>query len=223
MSKQEKMIQVVKKLLALSQNNPSQEEAISAALKAQELMAKYNIEEHQVLEKVECETIEESIFNFKGTINDCDNHKWKLQLARIIADNFKCEVYCSGSHIIRFYGYKQDSMVAKEVFGSMYVIGDKLGRRYKEQIKKETGTTKGVYNSFILGFLKGIKEALDKQCTALMIVTPKEVKDSFAEMSKSFTKTLNANVTTKGRFNSDAFQSGVYEGRNAAQARQLTA
>lgn len=222
MNKNEKMIQVIKKLLALSQNNTSEEEAISAALKAQELMAKYNIEEYQLLEKVECETIEESIFNFKGTINDCDNHKWKFQLAQIIAKNFRCEVYCSGNHIIRFYGYKQDSMVAKEVFGSMYIIGDKLGRRYKEKAKKETGTTKGVYNSFILGFLKGIKEALDKQCTALMIVTPKEVKDSYKEMSKNWTKSINAGVNTSN-FNHNAFQSGIYEGKNAMQARQLTA
>ena len=220
MAKKEKAIELVKKALALAGDNPNENEAIAAALKAQELMAKYNITEIDLMDRVECETIEESIFNFKNNINDCDNHKWKFQLATIIAKNFRCEVYCSGNHIIKFYGYKKDSMIAKEVFGSMYVIGDKLGRRYKERAKKETGTTKGVYNSFILGFLKGIKEALDKQCTALMIVTPKKVKDSYQELAKSFTRTINSGVKTSN-FDNDAFQSGIYEGRNAMQAKQL--
>lgn len=89
-------------------------------------------------------------------------------------------------------------------------------------MKKELGTTKGVYNSFILGFLKGIKEALDKQCTALMIVTPKEVKESYAELSKTFTKFISSEVKTS-RFDTSAFSSGVKEGKNAIQARQLTA
>ena len=41
--KKEHMINKVKKMLALAENNPSQEEAIAAALQAQKIMAKYNI------------------------------------------------------------------------------------------------------------------------------------------------------------------------------------
>ena len=40
----EKIIKKVKNLLDLANNNPSENEAIAAALKAQELMAKYNID-----------------------------------------------------------------------------------------------------------------------------------------------------------------------------------
>ena len=39
----EKIIQTIKKVLELSRNNPSEEEAKAAALKAQELLAKLKI------------------------------------------------------------------------------------------------------------------------------------------------------------------------------------
>lgn len=37
-------------------------------------------------------------------------------------------------------------------------------------------------NAFLLGFCDGVKEVLDKQCTALMIVTPKKVEEDFQAM-----------------------------------------
>ena len=221
MNKQEKMIEVVKKLMALSQNNPSQEEALSAALKAQELMAKYNISEAQLGEKLDSTTINSSSFNFKGNINDCDNHKWKYNLAHIVANNFRCEVYVTGSHIINFFGYEQDAKVAVEVFGTLYKIGDRLGRRERERAKKLYKTVSGVYNSFILGFLKGLEEALEKQCTALMIVTPKEVKEQFTDMTARWTK--KASKVQVSNYSANAYNNGVVEGHNAVEQRQLTA
>ena len=41
--KEQKIIETIKKCLALASNNPSEEEARAAALKAQQLLAKYNI------------------------------------------------------------------------------------------------------------------------------------------------------------------------------------
>ena len=51
--KREKMIEKIKKMMALAENNPSEEEALSAALQAHKLMMKYNIHESEVtLEEV---------------------------------------------------------------------------------------------------------------------------------------------------------------------------
>lgn len=44
----EKILNKIKNLLDLANNNPNENEAIAAALKAQELMAKYNIELDQL-------------------------------------------------------------------------------------------------------------------------------------------------------------------------------
>ena len=57
MEKREKILKKIENLLALAGNNPSENEAIAAALKAQELMAKYNIE----LADIEGETPKDNI------------------------------------------------------------------------------------------------------------------------------------------------------------------
>jgi hypothetical protein len=219
MADKEKMISVVKKVLAKASNNPSAIEAADAALKAQELMAKYHIEDIDLMDKVELEEISESVYHFKE--NDPNNHKWKLQLSSIVARNFRCEVYCTGKHIIKFFGYQQDTEIAKEVFGTLYSIGDRLGSKEFKKSVIETGTGKGVYNSFIAGFLKGIREALDKQCTALMLVVPKEVKEEYQELAKTFTKSFDTSLSHKNGFSAAHYQKGVVEGRNAISARQL--
>ena len=54
---EEKIIQTIRKVLELSKNNPSEEEAKSAALKAQELLAKYHIDMKEV-ESIDIDTIE---------------------------------------------------------------------------------------------------------------------------------------------------------------------
>ena len=215
--KREKVMKVIKKLLALSQNNPSEEEAISAALKAQKLMAKYNISEIDGEEITD--TIETVEFNCLENIKAQDNHKWRFSLARIIADNYRCELYCKGRNVICFYGHKADAEIAKEVFFNFFVIGNKLARREAVNALRHTGTSTGVYNSFVAGFMKGIKEALEVQCTALMIVTPKDVQDSYKEMSKGFTS-MNTGIHNKN-FNSEAFLNGKAEGKAAVSSKQI--
>lgn len=86
----EKILNKIKNLLDLANNNPNENEAIAAALKAQELMAKYNIELDQLDDKKETREIVEEIYH------QSDKHemrKWKIGLADIIAQNFRCKVY----------------------------------------------------------------------------------------------------------------------------------
>ena len=55
----EKIIEKVKKILELSKNNPSAEEAESAALKAQKLMAEYHISMAEIETMNDVENISE--------------------------------------------------------------------------------------------------------------------------------------------------------------------
>ena len=50
---QEKIIDKIRKVLELSKNNPSEEEAQAAALKAQKLMAEYHISIKEIETEVE--------------------------------------------------------------------------------------------------------------------------------------------------------------------------
>lgn len=211
----EKILNKIKNLLDLANNNPNEHEAMAAALKAQELMAKYNIE----LSELDSDNSEKELF--KAVYEDTSKHEmktWKIGLAAIIADNFCCKMYTLGKKDVVFYGYKKDAQIALEVFKFLYTLGNKFAVRYYNKRKKEGRETKGVMNTYLHGFRTGIQDVLAKQCTALMLVTPKEVTESFEEMSAGWgTCKSTLRVTSDNR----AFESGRRDGKDAASARTI--
>lgn len=211
----EKILNKIKNLLDLANNNPNENEAIAAALKAQELMAKYNIELDQLDDKKETREIVEEIYH------QSDKHemrKWKIGLADIIAQNFRCKVYFMNKKDVVFYGYKEDAKIALNVFTYLYEIGNKFAVRYYNKCKKEGEETRGVMNTYLVGFKDGVAEVLEKQCTALMIVTPKEVTESFEEMTSGW-KTIKSTLRLSG--DTSAYSNGKSDGRDMATARNI--
>lgn len=211
----EKIIEKIKNLLDLANNNPNENEAIAAALKAQELMAKYNIEFDQLDDKKETREIVEEVYYQSGKH---EMRKWKIGLASIIAENFRCKVYFINTQDVVFYGYKEDAKIALQVFTYLYEIGNKFAVRYYNKCKKEGKETRGVMNTYLVGFRDGVAEVLQKQCTALMIVTPKEVTESFDEMTKGW-KTTTSKLRMSG--DSGAYSNGKSDGRDMATARSI--
>lgn len=211
----EKILNKIKNLLDLANNNPNENEAIAAALKAQELMAKYNIELDQLDDKKETREIVEEVYY------QSDKHemrKWKIGLADIIAQNFRCKVYFMNKNNVVFYGYKEDAKIALNVFTYLYEIGNKFAVRYYNKCKKEGKETRGVMNTYLVGFKDGVAEVLEKQCTALMIVTPKEVTESFEEMTSGW-KTVKSTLRLSG--DTSAYSNGKSDGRDMATARNI--
>lgn len=209
----EKIIKKVKNLLDLANNNPSENEAIAAALKAQELMAKYNIDSSEINGEDSKE-----FFHAKYIIGaGHEMKKWKVKLSAIIARNFRVKTYFSRQGVV-FYGYKKDAEIAVEVFKFLYEAGNKFSVRYYTKCKKEGKNTKGVMNAYLCGFCKGIEEALDKQCTALMIVVPKEVNESFEAMSAHW---KHGTVHLKMSTDQNAYNQGRTEGKEAAMSRSI--
>lgn len=210
-----KILNKIKNLLDLANNNPNENEAIAAALKAQELMAKYNIELDQLDDKKETREIVEEVYY------QSDKHemrKWKIGLAGIIAQNFRCKVYFMNKNNVVFYGYKEDAKIALNVFTYLYEIGNKFAVRYYNKCKKEGKETRGVMNTYLVGFKDGVAEVLEKQCTALMIVTPKEVTESFEEMTSGW-KTVKSTLRLSG--DTSAYSNGKSDGRDMATARNI--
>lgn len=212
----EKILNKIKNLLDLANNNPNENEAIAAALKAQELMAKYNIELDQLDEKPETREIVKEIYHQSGRH---EMRKWKLGLAAIIANNFRCKMYVMGNQKdVVFYGFKEDAKIALQVFTFLYEVGNKFAVRYYNKCKKEGKDTRGVMNTYLKGFRDGVAEVLEKQCTALMIVTPKEVTESYEEMTKGWS-TCKSTLRTK---NDDAaYNNGKRDGKDIATARNI--
>jgi hypothetical protein len=217
MENNERVIEKIKKVLELAKNNPSEEEAKAAALQAQKLLAKYHIEMSEV-EGIDLDKIE-SIDEVRV---DVPAKKWKYELARIISKNFRCKHFYYGKGTVVFYGHKTDAEIAAETFKYLFSLGNKLANREVKRVKWEEstyyewGNTKGVYNSFVSGFMRGIRDALDAQCTALALVVPEDVSESYAEMTAGF-KSMKTHSVSVGNWGS--YSNGRTEGRNAMQAR----
>lgn len=211
----EKIIAKIKNCLDLANNNPNENEAIAAALKAQELMAKYNIELDQLDDKKETREIVKEVYH------QSDKHemkKWKIGLAAIIAQNFRCKTYFLGGKDVVFYGYTEDAKIALQVFTYLYETGNKLAVKYYNKCKKEGRDTQGVMNTYLIGFRDGVAEVLEKQCTALMIVTPKEVTESYEEMTKGW-KSVKTTLRLSG--DTSAYSNGKQDGKDMARSRSI--
>jgi hypothetical protein len=212
--KREKMIEKIKKMLALAENNPSEEESLAAALQAHKLMVKYNIHEDDVsLEEVKDDIV--SIFSEQK--HNSNLHNWRKQLGLVVANAFRCKCYIHGKDIV-FRGYKEDAQLALEVYLMLYNVGDALGSKAYGKQLEETGSGKGAYNSVALGFLHGVKVAFEEQCTALMAVTPKEVEEDWSSFSANFKQSRSASVYS---VNGDLYKQGFEEGKKAVKGRSI--
>ena len=212
---EEKIISKIEKLLALAGNNPYENEAKAAALKAQELMAKYHIDMERFESKTETKEIAEEIYldNGKHTMK-----KWKIGLAQIVSKNFRCKMYLLNSKDVVFYGYKEDAKIALQVFSFLFEVGNKFAVRLYNEYKKAGRETKGVMNTYLQGFLAGISDVLEKQCTALMIVTPQEITDSFEQMTNNW-KTKKSSLRVAA--DAAAYSRGRQDGKDTMNSRSL--
>lgn len=213
MANHEKILEKIKKLFELANNNPSAEEAKSAALKAQELMTQYHITAIELdnidLDKVE--EIEEVAVNLAPK-------KWKYDLARICAPNFRCQFFYFGKKILIFYGHKTDATIAAETFKYLFKVGDALGKRLYYEAKCAFKDTTNVYNSCVMGFCAGVREALAEQSKALMVIVPEDVKAAYK------TRTANCrSMHIRGPHSTDAaaYDKGREHGYHAMKRNAL--
>lgn len=178
----EKLIDRIKKLLALSENNNSEGEAIAAALKAQKLISEYNIEQYELYE-AQSTTIEEiTTVKYVGKA-------WRPVLAAIIAENFRCKTFTQcyfkddgkngyvKSQI--FVGYDCDARAAALVYERLADVGEQKSLEAARLAKVLYHTSEGAKTTFLLGFLQGVKIELEKQSQALLLVVPKDVIEKY--------------------------------------------
>jgi len=220
----EKVIDRIKKLLMLGENNTNESEAQSAILKAQELMAMHG------LDMSELETGETEKVNDVRDISLSGYKKlefWHIDLASIVSKNFKCFLYLAkgvdGTKSIKFVGTVQDLEVAKEVyyfaiesieyFKALFVINYKLENRGEKNYIP-------VANLYVNGYLKGLgdklKEQVEKNNWALVVVTPKEVKDYIDKL------TLKSGKAQKVKMSNDerVYNAGYHEGQRFEMGRK---
>ena len=223
-AERESIIERIKKLMNLSMNKGATEaEAVQAALKAQKLIADYDVGQDE-LHEGESREIEEMP---SGIVTK--NNFAKI-LAPIVARNFRCRCYSNTTYAnyhsgrrrslgceAYFYGYRSDAEAAKITYQMLYKVGNRLANRAVREAREEFGTAAGVYNSFASGFLAGVEDELSIQCKALMLVIPKEVDESYVEFSRDFGH-IDASLRNVGW---GYYDEGKQAARDAVRSRRM--
>lgn len=216
--KRKKMIDKVKKLLALSSNNSNKNEAIDSALKAQEIMARYEIEQYEVEDGI----VEEEDITTESSSPTQGTQGVKQTVASIVAVNFRCRMYIhqdvdrKKSYV--FYGHESDTKIAVEVFNFVIENLYRLANEYIKMLRKNDCVTKGMKQSYINGFVDELRTRLGKQCTALRVVVPQDVIESYDNLTRGWGKSRAKMPSLSSR---SAYESGAKDCRELVGSRMI--
>lgn len=220
----ETLFSKLKKLFARANHKTTNEnEAKACMLKAQRLMAKYNIEMSEVagMDTEGKAVYNHSLFGYKRRIE-----WWLGALGKVIADNFKCYCYMDNDRktkgvidkSLQFVGTKDNVEIAKEVFYYAYEMIEYHNELYITNYKLENpgqNNVKRVQNDYIKGYLTGMKLKFDeqreknKQEWGLVLVREKEV-DDFISKNLNLRK---SNRKFKGTNDVKHYNSGIKQGK----------
>lgn len=200
---------VIRSLFAKAESTHSEHEAQSAILKAQELMAKYGISSL---------SSEEDYQYISQNCTHSGNRAFRRNLANVIAPNFKVKYYLSNMQVT-FFGREDDVKIAKEVFEYSYKFICRETRRLCKERKNEHMGTEGISNTYALGFCRGLKERLDVQSMALMVIVPPDVQEKYGELSKDFR--VSKRALSYDRYAKGIYEQGLQDGRSVLNRHRL--
>lgn len=206
-----KIVEKVQKLLNLAGNNPNENEAKAALLKAQKLMAEYNISMSGLAE--------EPGARYELVTTKVTSRTIRNKLANVIGDSFACKVIIIGGKL-SFFGYSMNAKAAASAFEFAYKSMERGGRKACKEVGLDASASGGsqVYNSYFSGFVCGIKEALDAQSVALAIVIQQDVKEEFSNRFSN-SKLFKSQRVVGG--SQQAFSSGKVDGNSCMGKREL--
>jgi len=180
-SRDEVKIKIQKLLRLASDNGASQGEVESAIEKAQALIAKYAIEENEIHN---AENASVKVRDIVLNITRPDVWYRKL-ICQIISDNFKCYTYYMKPYkkysypaSLHLVGTEQDVDICTQVIE--FVLRESM--KHCRKFMKENGYSTNAYvNSWMTGFLSGLRKRLQDQIHArgwqLVVSIPREVLD----------------------------------------------
>ena len=221
MENMNKIIEKINNLFDLSRNNPSESEAMAAALKAQELMAKYHISMTELETEEDADQVTIVTVNVFDHKNGAGTIKWRYNLATAVANNFRCDVCFSKQGHVYFFGYKTDAEIAARTFTFLFQTGNRYSANLYNKVRRMGGNTKGVRSAYQIGFVKGVRESLEVQSHDLMIVTPEAVHKYFDSMTEQSTVKHGVDRAESTEECYDAYDTGRTDGRSVVDGTRL--
>lgn len=216
------IISKIEKLLALAGNNPSEAEAQAAMLKAQKLMAEHNLDLAQFKDKPQ-----EKKEAIKDYVEGYHNTNWAISLAKVICDNFRCNLLKAPHYGLVFVGLKEDVAICKAVFIFAAQTLDKNMKKLRRQYRKQGLPTDGISGDYSTGFIAGLKakykEQVDKNNWGLVLV-----KDALVEQLTKDIADTKKKASSGKRLNCsgnpELYAKGYRDGKNlGANQKALTA
>lgn len=203
----EKAMKKIEKLLALSENNPSEEQAKQALLKARELMAKYGLfsvgadsSEKLEIEQILIADVKHSIFN-------------DMLLSKI-ASAFFCLGYKIGKkNGYQIEGEKGTIMIAARLFYNCVTVmhnGAKAACKDAGYKQNQEGAA-AIRNSYMLGFIEGLENAIETQNEALVIDND-ELRQELEKRARRLKPGRKTRIRTAGNDDYGARDKGRAEG-----------
>lgn len=196
-------------------NGATEEEARTALLLAQKLMAKYNIEANELNGDEKVEYVLEPC---KVKVNP--RSKW---MCMIMASSFAVRAIISGNRIC-YFGYKANVAAAKSALEFAHKVMERgMTRACREQgLEPSQAGASLIYNAYAKGFLTALGEAMDAQTVALVVVVPEDVNQAFEEKFAHAKKGRKTSMKM-GYDQWDAYQSGRKDGKTVMNNRSLKA
>lgn len=212
------ILEKISKTLQLGTNNNNENEAQSAILAAQRLMAKYHITQEEIDDFINESTNQTAEVVEKNTENEINNEKWKQRLMIIIARNFRCDVYYHGENL-RIVGEEEDILIAKRIYlYAKQAILNNFKIFFKEHyghLSSDNTFRNKCKRDYAYGFIKGLSEKFENQKVnseiSLVVVNP-NVKQHLNNINFSgihHSRRVCINST-------NSYQEGQEKGRNLA-------
>lgn len=216
MTDMNKIADKIQKLLNLAGNNPNEEEAQAALLKAQKLMAQYNVDLESLgdgKKELKC-----SLELTKVKANPRDN-----QVHIIIANAFACKPIISCDRHLMFFGREDNAKAAKSCMEFIHKTMERgMNHVCREYGLKSTAVrgASAIYNGYAKGFIEGLRDTVGAQTVALAVVVPEDVKEAFSKKFPSLKSYKGKGVTWDPSY-MNAYHQGKQDGRSAMNKRSL--
>src|SRR5699024_10594297 len=222
MSRNEKIIRKIQRLLKIAEDERNDEECHAAFLLAQKLMIEYQISKAEInIEKTDKETILE-----KETQDFKKSFWWEKKIAAIIGTNFRVKYFLRSrgrKSTIVFYGYQNDVFLADEMYvlacdalqvHAQQFIQDYYSARYY-YLNRDRTLTNELKNDYMNGFLEGLSQKFKEQYVILsqkyelMCLVPTEIEDDFKQ---KMTNCKVAHCSLPDLIHEAAFKEGYQQG-----------
>ena len=223
LDEKEKVLNKIQKLVTLAGNNPSQEEAESAMLKAQELLLANGLEMTDV-EDIGDSVAEETPEEEKVDLGNKVIPRWQQDIIMVLAKNFRVSIFTAsrdgkwtGSKMSYYkyftlVGMPQDVKVAKAMIMFAFDFFLKSWDKYrKENTFYDRKATNVAKRSYTRGFIASLDEKFRKQVEEKALVLVKNQK-----ISKYLSKNYNLHSTKRralDSYNPSAYERGATDGQ----------